>query len=189
MAKVLVVEDELSIRSIVGKVLEEAGYGVAVACNGAEALDQMRAAPSDCILLDLNMPVMDGKSFLAAWRAEPGYIKVPVVLFTSELDPVTTAAGMEVQACISKPFDIDAVSDTVSRVLSVSASPQRDGLTERSDGVADSGQALCQYAPSALPSQVAVLRQRAHQTRRAIARSRCTISKAEACLDRAGQRI
>jgi hypothetical protein len=96
---------------------------------------------------------------------------------------------MEVQACISKPFDLDVVSDTISRVLSVSASRQRDGLTERHDGVPDSGQASGRHGVLALPLQVAVLRQRAHQTRRAIARSRGTIRQAQACLDRAGQRM
>jgi CheY-like chemotaxis protein len=142
MTKVLVVEDEPGIRGVAGKALEEAGYGVVAACDGAEALHKQRDAPSDCILLDLNMPVMDGRSFLAAWRSEPCYKEVPVVLFTNAADVVKLAATLDVQAYISKPFDLDAVTDTISRVLGLSVIDQRKRVIEPRERLRRPGVAL-----------------------------------------------
>jgi CheY-like chemotaxis protein len=73
VANMLVVDDELDIRNIVEQVLQDAGYGVATAANGAEALNRLREQRPDGIILDLNMPVMDGKAFLSACRADPAY--------------------------------------------------------------------------------------------------------------------
>jgi CheY-like chemotaxis protein len=171
MARVLVVEDEPGIRSIVGKVLEEAGYDVVLACHGAEALERMQAAPADCILLDLDMPVMDGRSFLVACRAEPAQARVPVALFTGAADGVNVAAALEVQAYIPKPFDLDAVTDTISRLVG----PARSRRYWPTAAVA-----------AVTPAHVEFLRQRAVWTRRAIARSQRTIVSAEDCLDQAG---
>ena len=103
------------------------------------------------------------------WRADPRYARVPVALFTSAGDGVKVAAAMQVQAYISKPFDLDAVTDTISRLVVAT----------------DAGR--CR--PSALvvtPAHVEFLRQRSAWTREAIARSRRTILSAERCLDHAG---
>lgn len=178
-------EDEPDIRSMVGKVLEEDGHDVGLACNGADALDKVRVATPDCVLLDLNMPVMGGAAFLAAWRAESWYAKVPVVLFTNAPDAVTIAAALEVQAFVSKPFDVDDLADTISRVVATSVIGRRERLTERVDEVVHTGMASCRDAVLAtVRARVAYLRQRAYSTEQAIARSQHTIVSAGDCLDR-----
>jgi CheY-like chemotaxis protein len=64
MRRVLVVEDEAEIRFLLRELLVDAGYAVATAGNGEEALDQMREHRPDAVPLDLMMPVMDGWRFL-----------------------------------------------------------------------------------------------------------------------------
>ena len=67
--RVLVVEDDETLRTTVAEALEDEGYQVITATNGAEALRLVRAAEPDAIVLDLMMPVMDGRAFLEASRA------------------------------------------------------------------------------------------------------------------------
>lgn len=188
--KILVADDDPGIRSIVGEVLEAEGYAVVLASNGVQALEHVRSAPPDCIVLDLHMPVMDGTSFLAAWRADPAYTKVPTVLFTSEDDAVTLAAALETQACISKPFELDALTDTIARLLAASAAAavEPEPVIDRDNSVENSRPGLGQeFAPVA--RQTRVLLERAQLTRLAIARSQRTIRFAEDYLDRVGQTI
>ena len=177
MAKVLVVEDDPAIRSVVGNLLEAEGYDVTLACDGAAALDHVRLAPPDCVLLDLHMPRMDGPSFLAAWRAERGYRKVPVVLFTSAADGVTVAAALDAQACISKPFDLDVVSHTIACVLGAPV-PEQHRVVYARDAV------LSSASSARMPARIAALRERAYWTRQTIARSERTLLSAESCLGR-----
>src|ERR1041385_7372067 len=70
--RILVVEDDYSIRDVLCAILEENGYAVATACNGDEALRTLREGRApDLIVLDLRMPVMDGWQFRAAQKADP----------------------------------------------------------------------------------------------------------------------
>jgi CheY-like chemotaxis protein len=105
---VLVVDDDPDIRNIVGQVLMGAGYAVLTAAHGAEALALMRKQMPDGVVLDLGMPVMDGKSFLRVCRADPTFADVPVALFTTTHDAALRYA-LDVQAYIPKPFDLDEV--------------------------------------------------------------------------------
>ena len=65
MSCILVVEDDRVVREVVSDALVDAGYAVASAADGADALDQLHDHPADAILLDLMMPVMDGWTFRA----------------------------------------------------------------------------------------------------------------------------
>jgi CheY-like chemotaxis protein len=103
---VLVVDDDPDIRAVVALVLEDEGYSVETAANGAEALEKVRANPPSGILLDMMMPVMDGAAFLRAWRTEPPSRRVPVVVMSANrkaADALTLGAS----DFISKPFDVD----------------------------------------------------------------------------------
>jgi CheY-like chemotaxis protein len=77
---ILIVEDDIDQLDALSNVLELAGYSTRCAQNGKEALDVLRTPPSPAIiLLDLNMPVMNGWQFLAQKRSDPALVKVPVV--------------------------------------------------------------------------------------------------------------
>ena len=80
---VLVVDDEADTRHRTRQVLEKHGWTVVEASNGAEALERVKHAVPRVILLDLNMPVMDGFDFLQALRQRPGCDRVPVVVLTA----------------------------------------------------------------------------------------------------------
>jgi CheY-like chemotaxis protein len=85
-AGVLVVDDDDSIRMAVSQALREAGYEVATASNGRQALDWLQACTTfPCvILLDLMMPIMDGKAFREAQLNDPVLAEVPVVVLTAD---------------------------------------------------------------------------------------------------------
>ena len=85
---VLLVEDDALIRASTRSALEAAGWNVVEAAHGQEGLEHAAATPPKVVLVDLNMPVMDGFSFLSGLRAIPGCAEIPVVVVTGrELTP------------------------------------------------------------------------------------------------------
>src|SRR3954452_18447721 len=85
-ATVLIVDDAPEIREIVTTLLEEDGYDVASAANGAEALCKASAHQPDAIILDVTMPVMDGWQFLEQWRVRPPERRAPVLVLSAVRD-------------------------------------------------------------------------------------------------------
>ena len=113
MRTCLVVDDSRVIRKVARRILEDIGYEIAEAADGMEALAWCRAAMPDAILLDWNMPVMNGIEFLKKLRAEPGG-EAPVVVFcTVENDLAHIHEALEAGAneYIMKPFDGDIIAD------------------------------------------------------------------------------
>jgi len=106
----LVVDDSRVVRRIARRILESAGFAVAEAEDGQQALIRMREHLPDAILLDWNMPVMNGIECLQALRAEFGADEPPVILCTTENEPDFILSAMEAgaQEYIMKPFD-DAI--------------------------------------------------------------------------------
>src|ERR1043165_3973833 len=104
---ILVVEDEPNVREALVFVLEREGYAVTSANNGQEALDRLRATPSCLVLLDLMLPVMDGFGFRVQQRQAPAVADVPVIVLSSGGDLVRKVERMHVDACLSKPLDLD----------------------------------------------------------------------------------
>src|ERR1700687_4180315 len=86
MPQILVVEDDDAIRGLVSEVLRDDGYDVREATNGVEALDRLRDARPDLIVLDLMMPVMDGWAFVEELRRKPGCGAVPIVVTSASHD-------------------------------------------------------------------------------------------------------
>ena len=115
-ARVLVVDDDAEIREIVATVLEEDGYRVDTASNGAEALRVANESQPDAVILDARMPVMDGWAFLERWRARPAKHRAPVLVISSARDR-RTALDRGARAYLSKPFDLETLETTLARVL------------------------------------------------------------------------
>jgi two-component system response regulator MprA len=116
--RVLVVEDEDVIRTTLAEALQDEGYHVATASNGAEALQLVRATEPDAIVLDLMMPVMDGRAFLAACRREQRCAETPVLVLSAHHKLAELAAvELQVDDFIAKPFQLDAVLEAVERLV------------------------------------------------------------------------
>jgi two-component system chemotaxis response regulator CheY len=107
----LVVDDSSVIRKVARRILEGLEFEIAEAENGEEAIDSCRKQIPDAILLDWNMPKMDGYDFLRALRRLPGGDKPKVVFCTTENDVAHIARALHAGAneYIMKPFDKDIV--------------------------------------------------------------------------------
>ncbi len=114
---ILIVEDDDAIRHMLADVLQDAGFAVAMACDGLDALDQIEQHPPDAILLDLMMPSMDGWSFLESCRANPDSAEIPVGLLSAAPMLTHTADAWGVQVAIGKPFALEALVEQVERLL------------------------------------------------------------------------
>jgi len=116
MTNFLVVDDSGVIRKIARKMLEEMGFAVAEACDGLDAIKACETAMPDAILLDWNMPNMDGITFIRALREKPEGEAPKVVFCTTESDFSHISAALEAGAneYIFKPFDMDTLRDKLS---------------------------------------------------------------------------
>jgi two-component system chemotaxis response regulator CheY len=103
----LIVDDSRVVRKVARRILKTHGFRIEEAENGAEALNSCRRGLPECVLLDWNMPVMNGLEFLRALRAEFGVNGPPVVFCTTENDLGAIEAAIEhgAQEYIMKPFD------------------------------------------------------------------------------------
>jgi two-component system chemotaxis response regulator CheY len=114
----LVVDDSRVVRKVARRILESNGYAVTEAGDGQKALEACREHLPDCVLLDWNMPVMDGLSFLRALRKEFGPDNPPVVFCTTENDIAHIEAAIlnGAQEYIMKPFDEDILTSKFAQV-------------------------------------------------------------------------
>lgn len=112
---VLVVEDEPYLCDLIADVLEAEGHTTRKASNGLDALEMLSDRKPQLVLLDLMMPVMDGWEFMTELRANPAWRDIPVVIITAVYDVAKTEAIVGAAAVITKPFDIDQLSDVVRR--------------------------------------------------------------------------
>ena len=110
---VLVADDEPAIVEMIRDILEEYGFHVVTAANGAEALRLVEEAEPEVVLLDMNMPVLDGEGFVAAIR-ERG-LRVPVVIMTAGSSAKRWAAELGAEGYLSKPFDLSNLIAVTNR--------------------------------------------------------------------------
>jgi len=111
-ARILLVEDDPSIREITALGLRNAGFQVEVAGDGQEGLDRFRSDPYDLVLLDVMLPRLDGLEVCRAIRRSS---TVPVVMLTARADTIDVVVGLEAGAddYVKKPFE---VPELVARV-------------------------------------------------------------------------
>ncbi len=118
MKSCLVVDDSRVIRMVARKILEELNFEVEEAEDGKIALDFCKSSLPDGVLLDWNMPVMNGIEFLVALRKLPGGSDVPVIFCTTEndMDHIREAIGSGASEYIMKPFDSEIIQSKFSQV-------------------------------------------------------------------------
>jgi CheY-like chemotaxis protein len=119
MRRVLVADDTASSRVLVRTVLEHQGYEVIEAADGAEALAKALENPPDLILLDIQMPALDGFAVIERLRAEVRFAATPVVALTASAmqgdRERALAAGFS--GYITKPIRLAALRSEVERLL------------------------------------------------------------------------
>jgi signal transduction histidine kinase len=102
--RLLLVEDDVSIRSALAEMLGDEGFTVTTADNGRDALDQLRSGtPPDVIVLDLMMPVMDGWEFRVEQRADPLLATIPLLAMSADLS--AKARAIAADGYVRKPID------------------------------------------------------------------------------------
>jgi two-component system, chemotaxis family, chemotaxis protein CheY len=110
MRTCLVVDDSSVIRKVARRILEGLDFQIVEAEDGAKALDACKRAMPEAVLLDWNMPVMDGYEFLGNLRRMPGGDAPKVVFCTTENPHIARALHAGANEYIMKPFDKDIVT-------------------------------------------------------------------------------
>jgi two-component system, chemotaxis family, chemotaxis protein CheY len=119
MPRVLLVDDSRVTRRLLGSVLKSDGYAVDEAENGIEALEKLGASDSDLIIADLNMPNMDGMTFVRSVRETPCVRAIPIVMLTVSSDRLLRKEAMAAGADVfmTKPIKPARLLATVKSLL------------------------------------------------------------------------
>ena len=120
MAKtIMIVDDSTSLRQVVSITLKGAGYDVLEARDGQDALSKLTGQKIHLIISDVNMPVMDGFTFVRAAKQIPAYRFTPVIMLTTEAQESKKLEGKEAgaKAWMVKPFQPGQMLSAVSRLI------------------------------------------------------------------------
>ncbi len=117
--KILVVDDEPSIVRLMEFILARQGHEMLVAVNGEEALEKVRAAQPDLVLLDIMMPRIDGYEVARALRADPETARMPIIMLSAKAQEEDIQKGMDVgvNKYITKPFSPEHLVHVVADYL------------------------------------------------------------------------
>jgi CheY-like chemotaxis protein len=127
VARILLIDDELMIRTVIRHQLEPAGHEVLLAEDGMRGVAFAKRQKPDVIILDLMMPILDGHSVLEMLQREEATARIPVIVLTAVALEAARRQCLEEGAThvLTKPFDADKLSNVIAEALE--ASPQLDG--------------------------------------------------------------
>jgi two-component system chemotaxis response regulator CheY len=116
---IMIVDDSSSLRQVVGIALRSAGYDVLEGCDGRDALAKLTGQKVHMILSDVNMPNMDGISFVKALKQLPAYRFTPVAMLTTETAGEKMQAGKDAgaKAWVTKPFKPEQLLAVVQKLV------------------------------------------------------------------------
>ncbi|AFL75933.1 response regulator [Thiocystis violascens] len=116
---VMIVDDSASIRQVVAIALKGAGYDVVDACDGQDALAKLDGRKIHLVISDVNMPNLDGISFVKQLKANPAYKFTPVIMLTTESTAEKKLKGQEAgaKAWIVKPFQPQQMLSAVAKLV------------------------------------------------------------------------
>jgi two-component system chemotaxis response regulator CheY len=120
MAKtIMIIDDSVSLRQVVGIALTSAGYEVLEACDGKDALARLGGQRIHLIICDVNMPNLDGIGFLKAMRELPAYKFTPVIMLTTEAgeDKKREGQAAGARAWVVKPFKPEQLLLAVAKLI------------------------------------------------------------------------
>jgi DNA-binding response OmpR family regulator len=118
-ARILIAEDDAGVRDLLRARLSEAGWDVHTAHNGLEAVDRVRGLRPDALILDINMPLLDGFGVLEVIRADDNVRHVRVLVLTARhaADDVRRAMRLGAKDFLAKPFNDGQLLPRVARLL------------------------------------------------------------------------
>jgi CheY-like chemotaxis protein len=116
---VLVIDDSMMVRRIVGQLLQESGYAILLAENGQQGYEIAKTQQPDLVLMDIDMPIMDGIEATGQMKADPATRHVPILIFTSlgSEEDLHRAKMAGCQGFLNKPICKKELQDSISHVL------------------------------------------------------------------------
>ena len=116
---ILYIEDNSDNRKLVRRVLEVEGYGILEAKDAEQALEVLEDGTTDLILMDINMPDMDGYTLTTKIKSMPQFASIPIVAVTANVMRGDRERSLEAgcDGYIQKPIDIDTLSQQIERFL------------------------------------------------------------------------
>jgi two-component system chemotaxis response regulator CheY len=116
---IMVIDDSVSLREVVGISLRTAGYEVIEACDGKDALAKLNGRKVQLMICDVNMPVMDGISFVKEVKQLPRHRFVPIIMLTTESRESRKVEGQlaGAKAWVVKPFRPDQMLQAVAKLI------------------------------------------------------------------------
>ena len=116
---IMVVDDSMSMRQTLAIALRGAGYDVVEAVDGKDALAKLDGRKLNLIISDVNMPNMDGLTFVKAAKLLPAYKFTPIIMLTTEGSEAKKAEGKAagVRAWVVKPFQPPVLLDAISKLI------------------------------------------------------------------------
>jgi CheY-like chemotaxis protein len=104
---ILVIDDDPDVRGLLQMALEDAGYRVDVAADGQEALHRLSSRRPDAIVLDLMLPVVDGRQVIRMCRASPYTRDIPIIIVSAVYGGGSNDPELASLVFMAKPFDVD----------------------------------------------------------------------------------
>ncbi|MFC2136644.1 response regulator [Bacteroidota bacterium] len=117
--KILVIDDSITNVVLLNAILSEEGYEIITVFNVSDAFNEMNKHFPDLVLLDLQMPVLDGFDFLEKIKSKNRYKDIPIIVVTAYCDDanINKALSLGANDYIEKPIDIDQLYNKISKTL------------------------------------------------------------------------
>jgi two-component system chemotaxis response regulator CheY len=113
MKKILVIEDDASIRELLVEILEDQGYQVSYGTNGLEGIKSLESIIPDLILMDVMMPIMDGYAFRKEILHNPKWNLIPIIAMSAQEQGETKLADYAITNFINKPFELNNLLEKI----------------------------------------------------------------------------
>jgi CheY-like chemotaxis protein len=114
----LIVDDEFGVLEVLEFILKDAGFSVASALNGQDALTRLKEVKPDLLILDLMMPILDGIGVIEAIRSNDGLKSIPIILVSALSEHAVRLRCTEYNAFLRKPYKIEDLMQAISKLLS-----------------------------------------------------------------------
>lgn len=117
--RILIIDDSAVFRKIVSVQLKNAHFELIEAVDGKDALEKLKTNKVDLIVSDMNMPNMDGLTFIKSVKANPDLKFTPIIMLTTESQDEKKKQGLEAgaRAWLTKPFSPEALLETIQKIL------------------------------------------------------------------------